>query len=67
MAKFRNYDKYEVYEDGRIFSYKKNKFLKPITVKGGYQRVGLTDNEGKKKILLYSQSGMGKCNWFSNS
>lgn len=47
--KFRNFDKYEVYEDGRIWSYKRNKFLKPQTEKNGYQRVLLTDNEGKQK------------------
>ena len=47
--KFREYDNYEIYEDGRIFSYWTNKFLKPKTSKGGYQRVGLVDNEGKQK------------------
>ena len=49
MPKFRDYDKYEVYEDGRIYSYWTNKFLKPETKKDGYQRVILTDNEGKRK------------------
>ena len=48
--KFRNYTKYEVFEDGRIYSYSRNKFLKPVTTKDGYQRVGLTDNEGKAKL-----------------
>ena len=47
--KFRNYDKYEIYEDGRIYSYIRKKFLKPQTVKGGYQVVALTNNEGIKK------------------
>ena len=47
--KFRDYSNYEVYEDGRIWSYLRNKFLKPQTVKGGYQQVCLTDNEGKRK------------------
>lgn len=49
---FRDYTKYEVYEDGRIWSYWTNKWLKPITLKNGYQRVGLTDNEGKQKFYL---------------
>lgn len=49
MSKFRQYDKYEVYEDGRIWSYSHKKWLKPWTNKGGYQIVGLTDNEGKRK------------------
>lgn len=50
MSKFRNYDNYEVFEDGRIWSYKKKRFLKPYTNKNGYQQVQLTDNEGKKKL-----------------
>lgn len=49
MSKFRDFEKYEVFEDGRIWSYKSKKFLKPITNKNGYQRVWLTDNEGKQK------------------
>lgn len=46
---YRDFEKYEVYEDGRIWSYKSNKFLKPTTNKGGYQMVQLSDNEGKIK------------------
>ena len=49
MSKFRNFEKYEVYEDGRIWSYKSKKFLKPFTKKDGYQQVHLSDNEGKIK------------------
>lgn len=45
---FKNYQNYEVYEDGHIWSYKTKKFLKPTT-KNGYQRVSLVDNEGKRK------------------
>ena len=50
--KFRNYNNYEVYEDGRIWSYKRNKWLKPTTNNCGYQKVALTDNEGNKKYYL---------------
>lgn len=50
--KFRDYTKYEVYEDGKIWSYKTKKFLKPYTTKKGYQRVGLIDNEGKRKMYF---------------
>lgn len=50
MSKFRNFDKYEVYEDGRIWSYSHKKFLKPATNKDGYQIVCLYDNEGKRKM-----------------
>lgn len=50
MCKFRNYDNYDVYPDGRIFSYYTNKFLKPKTNKNGYQVVLLYDNEGNRKM-----------------
>ena len=50
--KFRDYSKYEVYEDGRIYDYNKNMFLKPKTRKDGYQTVILSDNEGKSKLYL---------------
>ena len=50
--KFRDYSKYEVYEDGRIWSYRKKKFLKPATLPNGYQKVTLTNNEGKQKNYL---------------
>lgn len=49
MSKFRDFEKYEVYEDGRIYSYKRNKFLTPTTTKNGYQTVCLSDNECKQK------------------
>ena len=49
MSKFRDFTKYEVYSDGRIWSYKTKRFLKPTTNKGGYQMVQLSDNEGKIK------------------
>lgn len=52
MCKFLNYSNYEVYDDGRIWSYRKNKFLKPQTNKDGYQIVSLYDNEGKQKTYL---------------
>ena len=46
---FRNYSKYEVFADGRIWSYSRNKFLKPATTKNGYKRVSLSDDDGKMK------------------
>ena len=52
MCKFRNYDNYEVFENGRIYSYKYKKFLKPCQNKDGYQVVNLYDNEGKRKIYF---------------
>lgn len=52
MSKFRNFEKYEVFDDGRIWSYKSNKWLKPTTMKNGYQQVALSDNEGNIKMYL---------------
>ena len=49
---FKDFTKYEVYEDGRIWSYKTKRFLKPATTKNGYQRVALSDNEGNIKTYL---------------
>jgi hypothetical protein len=49
---FKNFTKYEIYEDGRIWSYKTNRFLKPSIEKKGYQRVNLYDNEGTIKGYL---------------
>lgn len=45
---YKNYSRYEVLADGRIWSKHSNKFLKPNTVRGGYQQVDLRDNEGKR-------------------
>lgn len=47
---YKDFTKYEVFEDGRIWSYKKKRFLKPQTNKNGYQQVMLSDNEGKIKL-----------------
>lgn len=49
---FRDFTKYEIYSDGKIWSYSRNKFLKPITHIKGYQRVHLTDNEGNAKMYM---------------
>ena len=47
---YKDFTKYEVYADGRIWSYSQKKWLKPFTRKDGYQQVCLVDNEGKKKL-----------------
>lgn len=50
--KFRDYDNYEIYADGRIWSYRKNKYLKPQTNNRGYKLVNLYDNDGNSKTYL---------------
>ena len=47
--KFKNYYNDEVFDDGRIWSYKRKKFLKHQTRPNGYQQVCLSDNEGNRK------------------
>ena len=47
---YKDFTKYEVFDDGRIWSYSRKKFLKPTTLPNGYQQVHLYDNEGKIKM-----------------
>lgn len=47
--KFRDYNNYEIYSDGRIWSNSRNKWMKPQTTKDGYLQVNLVDNNGKMK------------------
>lgn len=61
---YRDYNKYDVLLDGRIWSKKQKKFLKTQTVSGGYQMVGLYDNEGKQhfemlhKVIYFAVNGL---------
>lgn len=48
-----NYSDYEVYEDGRIWSNKTNKFLKPNYTKRGYTSVELFNADGHKRLLVH--------------
>lgn len=50
---FRDFKKYEIYEDGRIWSYSHNKWLKPALLSNGYLQIPLTDNDGKRKNYLH--------------
>lgn len=50
--KFRDYSNYEIYSDGKIWSYKSNKWLKPTNLPNGYQRVWLFNNDGKAKMYF---------------
>jgi len=44
-----NYPNYLIYDDGRIYSKKRKRFMKPNTNNRGYLRVGLLNN-GKRKF-----------------
>ena len=54
---FKSYYNYDVYEDGRIWSNKSNKFLSP-TVSNNYMRVTLMIN--KKQITCFVHRLMGE-------
>lgn len=46
---FRNFTKYEIFLDGRIWSYSHNKWMKPTLHSSGYYIIGLSDNDGNLK------------------
>lgn len=49
---FRDYKKYEIFDDGRIWSYSHNKWIKPQINQKGYFRVHLSDNNNNIKSYL---------------
>lgn len=51
MAKLENYSSYEIYEDGRIYSYKSRKWLTLKPRQDGYIRVRLVNDNGEIKDL----------------
>ena len=44
---------YLIYDDGRVWSKNRKKFLKPQSLKEGYLRVGLNKNNKKKMFLIH--------------
>ena len=50
---FRDFKKYEIFEDGSIWSYKSNKFIKPYLHSDGYLNIKLSDNDGNLKTYLH--------------
>ena len=54
MKDIRNYENmYTVTEDGRVWSYKSNKFLKQTLLNRGYLQVELYNNGVGKKFLIH--------------
>lgn len=49
----RDYPDYMIYEDGRIWSNKSNKFLKPAYTKLGYASVELFNDNGSRRLLIH--------------
>ena len=50
---FRDFKKYEIFPDGRIWSYVRNKWLKPYQHPSGYYYIVLSDNDNNVKNYLY--------------
>ena len=53
-----NYEDYQIYEDGRVFSKYSNRFLKPIIItrKDGYKKITVTlYNNGKRKTAYIAR------------
>lgn len=48
-----NYPDYLAYEDGKIWSNKTQKYLKPASTKSGYKSVELFNESGGKRFLLH--------------
>lgn len=48
-----NYPDYMIYDDGRVWSNKTNKFLKPSPTSRGYLTVELFNNSGSKRLLIH--------------
>ena len=46
---FRDFNKYEIYDDGSIWSYARNKWRKPFKKPDGYWNIVLRDNDGNLK------------------
>lgn len=48
-----DYPDYMIYDDGRVWSNKTNKFLKPSPTNRGYLTVELFNNSGSKRLLIH--------------
>ena len=49
----QGYENYLIYEDGRVFSKKRNRFLKPQNHNSGYKIIGLCKNNKVKSFLIH--------------
>lgn len=53
MKDIKDYENYQISEDGKVYSKIKQIFMKPSLSKYGYYRVGLTNANGKKIISIH--------------
>lgn len=50
---YKNYYNYTVYDDGRIYTHYRNRFLKPDITKFGYEQVVLQIDQQPKIIRVH--------------
>lgn len=64
MKKVLIYDDYVLYEDGRWFSLKTMKFLKPFKNSSGYERVDIMDSGIRHRVFTHLKvvENFGDCN-----
>ena len=48
-----DYPNYLIYNDGRVYSNNRKRFLIPQEIKDGYLRVGLSNSENRKWFLIH--------------
>lgn len=53
MKDIKDYENYQISEDGKVYNKIKQIFMKPSLSKYGYYRVGLTNANGKKIISIH--------------
>ncbi|MEN9701291.1 MAG: Listeria phage [Bacteroidota bacterium] len=53
VKQIKDYPNYDIYNDGRIFSKRHNKFLKPFKNHKGYLMVSVTNNKKCKHISVH--------------
>ena len=54
----KNYPNYLIYDDGRVYNKKYNRFLKPWKDRKGYYNVQLSKNNEKKSIRIHRLVGL---------
>ena len=54
----QGYPNYLIYDDGKVFSKKSNKFLKPFINSRGYYRVDLCENGKRKNYKIHRLIGI---------
>ena len=52
------FENYLIYEDGKVFSKKSNKFLKPFNTKKGYLHIDLHNNKKRKTHKIHRLVGL---------